>query len=141
VTTSSFIPIDSCLHVFIDDAFHEGGGGEVIDLPPAELATLPQIAKTIGEVLPFNRERVATMVVRDQTYIHKLMEIFRICEERGNTECLRLMFKVVKGLISLNDGHIFDIIFSDEYMMDIVGALECKFQKLSFFVYFLYLGI
>jgi hypothetical protein len=45
VTTSSFIPIDSCLHVFIDDAFHEGGGGEVIDLPPAELATLPQIAK------------------------------------------------------------------------------------------------
>ncbi|KAH9557826.1 hypothetical protein CY35_07G105100 [Sphagnum magellanicum] len=107
-----------------DDAFHEGGGGEVIDLPPAELATLPQIAKTIGEVLPFNRERVATMVVRDQTYIHKLMEIFRICEERGNTECLRLMFKVVKGLISLNDGHIFDIIFSDEYMMDIVGALE-----------------
>ncbi|CAM6010193.1 unnamed protein product [Sphagnum balticum] len=107
-----------------NDAFHEGGGGEVIDLPPAELATLPQIAKTIGEVLPFNRERVATMVIRDQTYIHKLMEIFRICEERGNTECLRLMFKVVKGLISLNDGHIFDIIFSDEYMMDIVGALE-----------------
>jgi hypothetical protein len=45
VTTSSFIPIDSCLCVFIDDAFHEGGGGEVIDLPPAELATLPQIAK------------------------------------------------------------------------------------------------
>jgi protein phosphatase-4 regulatory subunit 3 len=81
-----------------DDAFHEGGGGEVIDLPPAELATLPQIAKTIGEVLPFNRERVATMVIRDQTYIHKLMEIFRICEERGNTECLQLMFKVVKGL-------------------------------------------
>jgi hypothetical protein len=44
-------------------------------------------------------------------------------------------------VVSLNDGHIFDIIFSDEYMMDIVGALECKFQKLSFFVYFLYSGI
>jgi protein phosphatase-4 regulatory subunit 3 len=26
--------------------------------------------------------------------------------------------------VSLNDGHIFDIIFSDEYLMDIVGALE-----------------
>lgn len=26
--------------------------------------------------------------------------------------------------VSLNDGHIFDIIFSDEYIMDIVGALE-----------------
>lgn len=28
--------------------------------------------------------------------------------------------------VSLNDGHIFDIIFSDEYIMDIVGALECE---------------
>jgi protein phosphatase-4 regulatory subunit 3 len=109
-----------------DDAFHEGGGSEVINLPPAELAALPQIVKTIGEALPFNRERIATLIARDQTYIRKLMEIFRICEERGNTEGLRMMFKVVKGLISLNDGHIFDIIFSDEYLMDIVGALECK---------------
>lgn len=29
-------------------------------------------------------------------------------------------------VVSLNDGHIFDIIFSDEYIMDIVGALECE---------------
>jgi hypothetical protein len=28
-----------------DDAFHEGGGSEVINLPPAELAALPQIVK------------------------------------------------------------------------------------------------
>lgn len=28
--------------------------------------------------------------------------------------------------VSLNDGHIFDIIFSDEFIMDIVGALECE---------------
>lgn len=31
--------------------------------------------------------------------------------------------------VSLNDGHIFDTIFGDEYIMDIVGALECKFTK------------
>ena len=31
--------------------------------------------------------------------------------------------------VSLNDGHIFDTIFGDEYIMDIVGALECKFIK------------
>jgi hypothetical protein len=28
-----------------DDAFHEGGGSEVINLPLAELAALPQIVK------------------------------------------------------------------------------------------------
>jgi protein phosphatase-4 regulatory subunit 3 len=48
-----------------DDAFHEGGGSEVINLPPAELAALPQIVKTIGEALPFNRERIATLIARD----------------------------------------------------------------------------
>jgi hypothetical protein len=28
-----------------DDAFHEGGGSEVINLPPAEIAALSQIVK------------------------------------------------------------------------------------------------
>jgi protein phosphatase-4 regulatory subunit 3 len=36
------------------------------------------------------------------------------------TRCYTICFFAV----SLNDGHIFDIIFSDEYLMDIVGALE-----------------
>lgn len=30
-------------------------------------------------------------------------------------------------VVSLNDGNIFDIIFSDEFIMDIIGALECEF--------------
>lgn len=74
MTTSSFIPIDSCLHVFIDDAFHEGGGGEVIDLPPAELATLPQIAK-----------------VGAPTQVHPVLEFFLVnttSEVRKATMCL-----------------------------------------------------
>jgi hypothetical protein len=74
VTTSSFIPIDSCLHVFIDDAFHEGGGGEVIDLPPAELATLPQIAK-----------------VGTPTQVHPVLEFFPVnttSEVHKQTMCL-----------------------------------------------------
>ena len=33
--------------------------------------------------------------------------------------------------VALNDGHLFDVIFSDEYIMDIVGALECKHMILS----------
>ncbi len=75
MTTSSFIPIDSCLHVFIDDAFHEGGGGEVIDLPPAELATLPQIAKVGGT----------------PTQVHPVLEFFPVnttSEVRKATMCL-----------------------------------------------------
>jgi protein phosphatase-4 regulatory subunit 3 len=67
---------------------------------------------------------VASLVLLDQNYIRKLVELFRTCEDLENDEGLQLMFKIVKGIISLNDAHIFDIIFSDEYIMDIVGALE-----------------
>jgi hypothetical protein len=44
-------------------------------------------------------------------------------------EGIFLMFCVLcfPCAVSLNDGHIFDIIFSDEYIMDIVGALECEY--------------
>jgi hypothetical protein len=43
-------------------------------------------------------------------YIRKLMEIFRICEERGNTEGLRMMFKVVKGLSKSKLAHFSKIL-------------------------------
>jgi hypothetical protein len=45
-----------------------------------------------------------------QMYIRKLMEIFRICEERGNTEGLRMMFKVVKGLSKSKLAHFSKIL-------------------------------
>jgi hypothetical protein len=45
-----------------------------------------------------------------QTYIRKLMEIFQICEERGNTEGLRMMFKVVKGLSKSKLAHVSKIL-------------------------------
>jgi protein phosphatase-4 regulatory subunit 3 len=66
--------------------------------------------QTIGEALPFNRERIATLIARDQMYIRKLMEIFQICEERGNTEGLRMMFKVVKGLSKSKLAHVSKIL-------------------------------
>jgi GTP-sensing pleiotropic transcriptional regulator CodY len=43
-------------------------------------------------------------------YIRKLMEIFQICEERGNTEGLRMMFKVVKGLSKSKLAHVSKIL-------------------------------
>nr|XP_024382924.1 serine/threonine-protein phosphatase 4 regulatory subunit 3-like isoform X3 [Physcomitrium patens] len=107
-----------------DDAFRDCGGSEVVELPPVELSTLSLLAKTVAEVIPFDRDRVASMIVRDQNYIPKLLQLFRTCEDLENLAGLQLIFKIVKGIISLNDGHIFDIIFSDEYIMDIVGALE-----------------
>ncbi|PKI40652.1 hypothetical protein CRG98_038907 [Punica granatum] len=52
------------------------------------------------------------------------MELFRICEDLDNLEGLRMIYRIVKGIILLNSPQIFEKIFGDELMMDIIGSLE-----------------
>lgn len=97
-----------------------------VELPRPELSNLPQLAKIVSEVSPFHRERVASLMTRDPTYLKRLLDLFRFSEDLENTEGLHLMYKIVKGIIMLNDNSIFEIIFRDDCIMDIVGALECE---------------
>jgi len=68
--------------------------------------------------------RVAALIVQNQTFIPKLLDLFKICEDLENNDGLHLIFKIVKGIILLNNTQIFEKLFSEEYIMDIVGALE-----------------
>eukprot|EP00850_Spirogloea_muscicola_P020806 SM000227S07452 [mRNA] locus=s227:212947:219778:+ [translate_table: standard] len=107
-----------------DDAFH-AGPPDLHCLPAMELSTLPQIAKVVCEVMPFHRDRVATLILREHpTYVSKLVELYHDCKDLDNTEGLQQLYRIVKGLILLNDGHILDILLSDQYIMDIIGALN-----------------
>eukprot|EP00850_Spirogloea_muscicola_P001565 SM000006S19330 [mRNA] locus=s6:66143:73073:- [translate_table: standard] len=107
-----------------DDAFH-AGPPDLHCLPAMELSTLPQIAKVVCEVMPFHRDRVATLILREHpTYVSKLVELYHDCKDLDNTEGLQQIYRIVKGLILLNDGHILDILLSDQYIMDIIGALN-----------------
>ncbi|KAG2588269.1 hypothetical protein PVAP13_5NG212981 [Panicum virgatum] len=50
--------------------------------------------------------------------------MFRMCEDLENLYDLHMIFKLVEGIILLNSPSIFDKIFSDEFILDIIGALE-----------------
>ncbi|XAR49683.1 hypothetical protein NMG60_11032953 [Bertholletia excelsa] len=52
------------------------------------------------------------------------MELFRICEDLKNIDGLHLIFKIVKGIILLNNTQIFEKIFGDELVWDVIGSLE-----------------
>lgn len=84
------------------------------------------------------------------------MEVFRMCEDLENIDGLHMIFKIVKGIgqysilhhfyldpdfvnyvslilvicfciaVLLNSPAIFERIFSDDFIVDIIGALECK---------------
>eukprot|EP00249_Psilotum_nudum_P024111 c29096_g3_i1 orf=446-3331(+) len=110
----------------IDDTYPEGISSDALELPAVELSSLPQIVKIVTEISPsfLDRERMASLIIRDPSFLHKLMELFRICEELENMEGLHMLHRIIKGIFLLNDRRIFDTIFSDDYIMDVVGSLE-----------------
>ncbi|KAI3917816.1 hypothetical protein MKW92_008895, partial [Papaver armeniacum] len=106
-----------------DDTFHSINR-ELRDLPAVELSTLPLILKTVLDNSITDQMRVTELLLHDQSFFPKLIDLFKICEDLENLDGLHMIFKLVKGIILLNSPHIFDKIFGDEFIMDIIGCLE-----------------
>ncbi|KAK7363499.1 hypothetical protein VNO77_05643 [Canavalia gladiata] len=105
------------------EPFHSVNG-ELRELPAVELSTLPLILKTVVESGIADQLRLTELILNDQEFFRKLMEVFSVCEDLENTDGLHMIFKIVKGIILLNSPPIFDRIFSDDFIVDIIGALE-----------------
>ncbi|XP_008576744.1 PREDICTED: serine/threonine-protein phosphatase 4 regulatory subunit 3B-like [Galeopterus variegatus] len=98
---------------------------EVVEVPDCELNGLEQIAALVTSVLPspIGKERLAP-VLENEDYIKKLLQLFHTCENLENTEGLHHLHKIIKGMLFFNSLSLFKIIFSDEYIMDVIGCLE-----------------
>lgn len=94
------------------------------ELPAVELSTLPQILKIITESGIADQMRVTELILNDQEFFRKLMDLLRICEDLENLDGLHVIYKIVRGIILLNSPQIFERIFGDELIMDIIGSLE-----------------
>jgi protein phosphatase-4 regulatory subunit 3 len=106
-----------------NEAFHSVNS-ELRELPAVELSTLPLILKTVVESGITDQLRLTELILNDQDFFRKLVEVFRVCEDLENTDGLHMIFKIMKGIILLNSTQIFERMFIDEFIMDIIGALE-----------------
>ncbi|GMP76377.1 hypothetical protein CsSME_00033083 [Camellia sinensis var. sinensis] len=97
---------------------------ELRELPAVELSTLPLILKTVVGSGIADQIRLAELILNDQDFFRKLMDLFGICEDLKNIDGLHMIFKIVRGIIFLNSPQIFEKIFGDELIMDIIGSLE-----------------
>ncbi|KAL1372405.1 hypothetical protein AAHE18_01G201500 [Arachis hypogaea] len=97
---------------------------ELRELPAVQLSTLPMILKIVVDSGITDQLRLTDLILSDQEFVRKLMEVFRLCEDLENIDGLHMIYKIVKGIILLNSTQIFERIFSDEYIVDIIGALE-----------------
>ncbi|XP_021101959.1 serine/threonine-protein phosphatase 4 regulatory subunit 3B isoform X5 [Heterocephalus glaber] len=97
----------------------------LIDLPTCEINKLEEIADLVTSVLssPIRREKLA-LALENEGYIKKLLQLFQACENLENTEGLHHLYEIIRGILFLNKATLFEVMFSDECIMDVVGCLE-----------------
>ncbi|XP_012969053.1 serine/threonine-protein phosphatase 4 regulatory subunit 3B isoform X4 [Mesocricetus auratus] len=97
----------------------------LIDLPTCELSKLEEIADLVTSVLssPIRREKLA-LALENEGYIKKLLQLFQACEDLENSEGLHHLYEIIRGILFLNKATLFEVMFSDECIMDVVGCLE-----------------
>ncbi|KAK3015648.1 hypothetical protein RJ639_005522 [Escallonia herrerae] len=108
----------------ISNETYHSVNSELRELPAVELSTLPLLLKTVVESGIGEQLRVTELILHDQGFFRKLMDLFRICEDLENVDGLHMIFKIVRGIILLNSPQVFEKIFGDELIMDVIGALE-----------------
>ncbi|KAK9508390.1 hypothetical protein O3M35_005964 [Rhynocoris fuscipes] len=96
-----------------------------IELPPCELSRLEEINELIGSCLtsPMRKEKLAT-AIESEGYIRKLLNLFHMCEDLENIEGLHYLYDIFKNIFLLNKNALFEVMFSDEMIFDVVGCLE-----------------
>lgn len=97
----------------------------LVELPACEQARLEEIADLVTSVLssPIRREKLA-LALMSEGYIKKLLQLFQECETVDNREGLHHLYEIVRGVLFLNKAALFEVMFSDDCIMDVVGCLE-----------------
>lgn len=106
-----------------NETYH-GANNELRELPAVELSTLPSILKVVVDGSVTDQLCVTELILHDQNFFRKLIDLFRVCEDLENEDGLHMIYKIVRGIILLNSPQIFEKIFGDELIMDIIGCLE-----------------
>lgn len=109
-----------------DERFEEmSDSAPPIELPPCELSRLDDIAEAIanGLTTPSRKEKLA-MAIESDNYIKKLLGLFRTCEDLENILELHHLYEIFKNIFLLNKNALFEIMFAEDTIFDVVGCLE-----------------
>ncbi|NWV92752.1 PP4R3 phosphatase, partial [Machaerirhynchus nigripectus] len=97
----------------------------LMDLPTCELHRLGEIADLVTSVrLSRVRKEKLALALKNEGYIPKLLQLFQVCENAKNTKGLHLLFDIVRGILYLDKAILFEVMFSDQCILGVVGCLE-----------------
>ncbi|XP_034340670.1 protein PPP4R3C1-like [Arvicanthis niloticus] len=97
----------------------------LIEMSDCELHSLENVANLFFCVdeMPNQKERLV-LIFKKESYIKKLLQLFKTCEKHQNLEGLHYLNSIIKRILFLNDTCLFKMMFSDEFIMDVIGCLE-----------------
>jgi len=97
-----------------------------IHLPPVELGRLRDICDLFSpdKVRDATRRDVLARAIESNSYIRKLIDLFHMCEDLENFESLRQIYEIIRSIFYLNKSTLFEILFSEEFILDVIGCLE-----------------
>eukprot|EP00073_Rattus_norvegicus_P055310 XP_017457796.1 PREDICTED: putative SMEK homolog 3 [Rattus norvegicus] len=96
-----------------------------VEMSSCELHTLENIADLLSFVNEApSHKKILTLVLEKEGYIKKLLQLFKTCEKHQNIDGLHYLNNIIRGILFLDNIHLFNIMFSDEFIMDVVGCLE-----------------
>lgn len=115
-----------CIEESEEDRYEEfPDAAPPIEMPPCELSKLDEIAELFRSVLstPIRKEKLF-LALEAEGYIKKLLDLFHMCEDLENIDGLHNLYEIFKSIFLLNKTELFEILFADDTIFDVVGVLE-----------------
>ncbi|XP_045776597.1 serine/threonine-protein phosphatase 4 regulatory subunit 3 isoform X1 [Maniola jurtina] len=109
-----------------DERFDEMSDSvQPVELPACEMGRLEDISELVNSCLvsPNRKDKLAA-ALESQHYIKKLLNLFHMCEDIENVEGLHHLYEIFKSIFLLNKNTLFDTMFADDTIFDVVGCLE-----------------
>lgn len=96
-----------------------------VELPACEMGRLEEICEVFHGCLTSaaKKDKLST-ALESQNYIKKLLCLFHMCEDLENIGGLHHLYEIFKTIFILNKSSLFDTMFADDAILDVVGCLE-----------------
>lgn len=129
---TSHLPTDSAIYESDEDCAesNENYLSSTINLPPVDLSHLRDICDlfTPEKVRDASRRDLLARAIESGNYIRKLLDLFHICEDLENLDSLHQFYEIIRSIFYLNKSSLFEILFNEELIMDVIGCFEYEPQ-------------
>uniref|UniRef100_A0A095CD93 Serine/threonine-protein phosphatase 4 regulatory subunit 3A n=1 Tax=Schistosoma haematobium TaxID=6185 RepID=A0A095CD93_SCHHA len=96
-----------------------------LSLPPCELSRLEEVVELVSQAVasPPKRERLVAFL-ESTNYLHQLVDVFHKAEDLEDMESLHHLYEIMRQLILVNKHSLYESLFADDMLLDVIGILE-----------------